>query len=373
MPVNASADGIGMMLRAGTVMGKFEMGGGSPHPHEFHCAPGLEMLGGLGCRFVDAHGKNLFSTKPAGNPAPGNALTQNRRSALGHTILRETKAGRQAFLDCTHFSPEEHRLVKQVVPIVIYTFERAGYDLSKDRVPYTSALALIHGGSGCGARINGNAETSIQGLYAAGICSDGGYIRMGQALPEASVVGAWAGESGAALTKAIPFTQHDPRQAEAFVSKALAPLSVQSTRAVSFGRLHSRLGSLIVNEIDHILNADRLEHALHVVREMRAREVDHLSADSPHELTKVHALKNFIECFEQGLRVLLRRTESRGNVLREDYPVIDNCQWAQFTVFRSEGAGVRIWEEPLPEDRPQAEKAMIPHPFFAQSRSTRTQ
>jgi len=364
MPINASADGIAMMLRAGAILGKFEMGGGSPHPHEFQCAPGLEMLGGLGCKFVDAEGKNLFSMSPNSKPASGNTLTQNRRSALGHNILRETRAARHAYLDCTHFTPEQHRLVKQVVPIVIHTFERAGYDLSKDRVPYSSALALVHGGSGCGARINGKGETSLAGLYAAGICSDGGYIRMGQALPEASVVGAWAGESAAEFTKECAENVLDQRQVESLVAKALAPLNQDAGQKVSFGVLHSKLENFIVKDIDHILNGGRLDHALETVGEIKAREVDRLAAADPHELAKVHALKNFIECFEPAARVVLRRTESRGNVLRDDYPFIDNSQWAKFTVFRKEAESVRIWEEPLPEDRPRVEKAKIPHPFF---------
>ena len=124
-------------------LGPYNGVGGSPHPAEFHCAPGLEMLGGLGCRFVNAQGENILPGKGKEPAASGNAVVQNRRSTLGHAILRETKAGRNVFLDCTHFTPEQHRLVKQVVPILIHTFERAGYNLSKDVVPYSSALTAL--------------------------------------------------------------------------------------------------------------------------------------------------------------------------------------------------------------------------------------
>ncbi len=362
MPVDASADGIAMMLRVGAILGKFEIGGGSPHPHEFQCAPGLEMLGGVGGRFVNAQGENIFSSTSNRSSTSGNALTQTRRSALGHAILRETRAGRNVFLDCTHFLPEQHRLVKQVVPIVIHTFERAGYDLSKDKVPYSSALALIHGGSGSGARINGKGETSIPGLYAAGICSDGSYIRMSQSLPEASVLGAWAGENAAEYVKGCGKSEEDMDQVGGLIEKTLAPLSVG--QGVSFKQIHTKIERLVTEVIDHVLHGKRLEQAVEVVEDLKSKEINRLVASNPHELAKVHALKNFIECFEQSLRVLLRRTESRGNVLREDYPVIDNSRWAQFTVLRKEAQGVRIWEEPIPEDRPQVEKVKIPHPFF---------
>ena len=360
MPMDASGDGIAMMLRVGAILGKFEYGGGSPHPHEFQCAPGLEMLGGLGGKFVNAQGESIFSSKS--NPTSGNTITQTRRSALGHTILRETKAGRNVFLDCTHFSPEQHRLVKQVVPIVVNTFERAGYDLTRDKVPYSSALAVIHGGSGSGARINGKGETSVPGLYAAGICCDGAYIRMSQSLPEASVLGAWAGENAAEYVKGCGKSEEDRDQVGRLIEKTLAPLKIG--QGVSFKQIHSNIERLVTEVIDHVLHGERLKQAAEVVEDLKSKEVNRLVASNPHELAKVHALKNSIECFEQSLRVLLRRTESRGNVLREDFPEIDNTQWAQFTVLRKEALGVRIWEEALPEDRPQVEKVKILHPFF---------
>ena len=153
-------------------------------------------------------------------------------------------------------------------------------------------------------------------------------------------------------------------QAGELLDQALAPLQVES--GITFSHVHSRLERLLTQEIDHVLHGRRLEHALDLIQELKANEMPSLSAKNPHELAKVNALKNFIECLEQGLRVLLRRTESRGNVLREDYPVIDNSQWANFTVFRKEGEWVKVWEEPIPEDTDHIPYEMTKtiHPFF---------
>jgi succinate dehydrogenase/fumarate reductase flavoprotein subunit len=130
MPRDASADGIAMMFRAGAHLGKFEFGGGGLRPVEFHCAPALEMLGGLGCRFVNDRGEDILATGVKQGKYSYEAITRGRRSALGNALVREAVEGRNVYLDATHFTHEQHRLVKQVVPIVITTFERAGYDLS---------------------------------------------------------------------------------------------------------------------------------------------------------------------------------------------------------------------------------------------------
>jgi succinate dehydrogenase/fumarate reductase flavoprotein subunit len=367
MPVDASADGIAMMFRAGAALGKLEFGGGGPHPHEFHCAPGLEMLGGLGCRFVNDRGEDILSTGGRKGRYSHEAVTQARRSVLGNALVREAAAGRQVYLDATHFTHEQHRLVKQVVPIVIHTFERAGYDLSKDVVPYHSTRPATSGVAGGGARINGQCETTVRGLYAAGNCTDGAYISMGQALPGCSVLGAWAGENAALYARGEDRVEVDPAQVDRLQKKALAPLSFDYE--VGYERVHGKLVRLLTEVVGCVLNGRNLEEAIGIVQKVQTEELPHLAARDLHDLAKVNGLKNFAEVLEPALRVLLRRKESRGNILREDYPDTDNIEWAKFTVSARESGGIKIWEEPIPEDKDhlpvQATKTQ--HPFFKEA------
>ena len=67
------------------------------------------------------------------------------------------------------------------------------------------------------------------------------------------------------------------------------------------------------------------------------------------------------------VRVVQRRTESRGNVLREDFPYMDNQDWLTCTFARMGGNGeVDLFEEPIPADEhhrmPDRENVL--HPFF---------
>ena len=361
MPRDASADGIAMMFRAGAHLGKFEFGGGGIQPAEFLCAPALEMLGGLGCRFVNDQGEDIL----ASGKYTHEAVDRARRSALGNALVREAREGRSVYLDATHFTPEQHRLVKQVVPIVITTFERAGYDLGKDVVPYFSALAVSSGIAGGGARINGKWETSIQGLYAAGNCSDGAYISMGQNLAGCSVLGAWAGESAAQFAQGRSETRIDLDQAGDIERRAMNPL--YRNGHVFFADVHGKLEALLTDVIDHVLTSANLEKAIAVTEQIKEEYLPRLSAKDLHDLAKVNGLKNFIEVFEPALRVVLRRKESRGNVLREDYPETDNIEWAKFTVLKKGATGnIEIWEEPVLEDKDHlpVQRSKTRHPFF---------
>jgi len=365
MPINSSADGIAMMLRSGAILGKMEFGGGSLRPSEFYCAPALEMLGGLGCRFVNDQGEDLLSMGGRKGKYEHENVMRGRRSALSNAIVKETNAGRKVYLDATHFTPEQHRLAKQVVPIVIHNFERAGYDLSRDRVPYCSTFAGTSGISGGGARINERCETSLPGLYAAGNSTDGAYISMGQALPGCSVLGAWAGENAADYVKGCEGVMAHPAQVEKLEAEALSPLRLKE--GTTFGAVHQDLQSLLNDVIDHVLNQANLEKGLEEIQRIKAEQLPRIKAGDLHELSKVNGLKNFVAVFEPALRVLLRRRESRGNVLREDCPEIDNVKWAKFTVCRRErNDQIKLWEEPIPEDGDHMpfEKKKSIHPFF---------
>lgn len=365
MPVDASADGIAMMFRAGAALGKFEFGGGGPHPHEFHCAPALEMLGGLGCRFVNDKGEDILSAGNKKGKYSTEEIWQARRSTLGNALVREARAGRQVYLDATHFTHEQHRLVKQVVPIVIHTFERAGYDLSKDVVPYSQTLAATSGVAGGGARINGQCETNVRGLYAAGNCTDGAYISMGQALPGCSVLGVWAGENSAVYAREEDRVRVDPAQVEKLKKRALAPLRLDYE--VGYERVHGELARLLTDVVGYVLDGRNLEGAIRMVQKIQTEEMPHLAARDLHDLAKVNGLKNFAEVLEPALRVLVRRKESRGNVLREDYPETDNIEWAKFTVSKKGAVGnIEIWEEPVPEDADHLpiQRTKTVHPFF---------
>jgi succinate dehydrogenase/fumarate reductase flavoprotein subunit len=190
---------------------------------------------------------------------------------------------------------------------------------------------------------------------------------MGQALPGSSVLGAWAGENAAESVQGCGEAAPNPAQMEKLAGKVLAPL--EREKGLGYHEVHAKIGRLISDVVDHVLVGKNLAGALEAARAIKKEELPRLAAKDPHELAKVNGLKNFVEAFEPALMVLLRRQESRGNVLREDYPEIDNIKWAKFTVCRKEGEEViKIWEEPIPEDEDHlpVQRVKVLHPFFAE-------
>ena len=92
-----------------------------------------------------------------------------------------------------------------------------------------------------------------------------------------------------------------------------------------------------------------------------------MKAGDPHDLAKVLGMRNFLQCMEISVEVVRRRTESRGNVLREDYPYMDNENWLKYTFARMSGNGeLGLFDEPIPEDEHHRipERIKVLHPFF---------
>ena len=356
MPINCTGDGVAAAWRAGAQLSKMEfLAGWGVIPAEFYSAPGLEMGAGLGVRFVNGEGQEI---------AGGDRI---RRYRLAREVIREYGAGRgPIYKDVTRLSPEDLRLYKQVVPIVLNTYERAGYDPSRDPVPFVTMLPFQSGTlGGAGIRVAENGAATIPGLYAAGNTSDGAFMGLAQAL-NLCAVGGWyagqaAGEAAATTAEATP-----PRaQIEQLADQTLAPM--ESAEGAGFAAVRDALEGLYGTDITEVLNAERLEASIARLQDIRHRLARHMTASEPHDLAKVLGMRNFLQCMEISLHVVRRRTESRGNVLREDFPYIDNENWLKYTFARMGGNGaLDLFEEPIPADghHRMPERTKVLHPFF---------
>jgi len=288
------------------------------------------------------------------------------RSSVASAILKEYLEGRGPVgINITHFTPEQRRLLKQVIPIVVGNFESAGYDLAKDTIPYTVGAPAGKGVSGAGARINERGETSLPGLYAAGNCSDGAYICLGQTLYVCGLTGWWAGEA------AVKFVRQEMALAEVNGAQIaekeksyLTPLKIQEP--IAFEEVRDKVADIQLG-LTPTLNGDKLGKALHQLDSIVEQELPRLGAADPRQLARVNALKLSLPIMRLILQIMEHREESRGNIIREDYPHTDNDNWLVHTVIqRASGHETRMWDIPVPEDwwilRPPKGKFL--HPFF---------
>jgi succinate dehydrogenase/fumarate reductase flavoprotein subunit len=340
MPVDLSGDGIAMMLRAGAQLSRLELGGINLNPHNLLCAPGLESLLPSGAKFVDKNGRRFLEDYDA------KRMEMTSRALLYFAVADQKELGNDPSMDLRGIPPERLQLLKGVIPIILSNFEGIGYHITQQPVPYTYQVAGTSGIFGAGARISERGETTIPGLYAAGVCSDMAYLPGGH-LSFCSVTGDWAGEAAGVFASESQTTPLVPEQVEQVINAIQAPLS--RSDGLSYQEVHRRLGELLTEKVGLVLNGERLGAVLDKLLEMRQEEVSRLRARDFHELAKVWGLTHYAQVLEAVLRAYRYRTESRVAFIREDFPVIDNVNWLKMVVVQNQGESLRLWDEPIPE------------------------
>ena len=359
MPLNITSDGVAMQLRAGAVMGNMAVGSKYLQTMEFMCAPGIEHFTTMGTSYFNRLGDDVmkrFSESEA---------EFTRRLSLGQAVALEMLEGNgPVYLDCTKLPPEKIRLLYEIIPIIMNTFEAGGYNISKERVPYLPVLAATYGSShGGGAVVDDECKTSLPGLFAAGASSDGMNISPNLNLSWCMVLGWWAGLHAADYARTAELQGAVEGQVESLAKGATQHLKPEGT---DFNEVHGRAADLL-HELGVILNDEKITRVRQGLLDI-LETYDHVMAKDPHDLVKVLGLRNSIEALTAVLDNLLHRQESRGSVINRDHPETDNEKWLVLTKSIIENGALKIWDEPIPRDqfyvhyRPRTGKAM--HPFF---------
>lgn len=360
MPINLTSDGVAMQLRAGIVMGNMAVGSKYLQTAEFACAPGIEHFTSVGVEWVNKNGESVMKRFRESEQE------FTRRLSLGNAVALEMLQGRgPVYLDCKHLSPDQIRLLWVVIPIIMNTFERAGYDITEERIPYLPVLPATYGSShGGGAVVDENCMTSTPGLFAAGASSDGMNITPNLNLSWCMVLGWWAGEHGANYAKQAESNGIRNEQVEELSKKILRYLK---TDGIEFDVVQDRL-VMALNELGIVLKDEKLSRVKKTLLEI-SRDFDKVKANDPHNLVKVLGLKNSLEVLPAVLDYLLHRKESRGSVINSDHPETDNENWLTLTKSRLDHQGnLKIWDEPIPREIYYRHYKPTPgrnsHPFF---------
>ncbi len=274
---------------------------------------------------------------------------QTERWLLTAATLKELREGRGPIgLDMTHFTPEQVRLVKTAVPLVIARVEAAGKDITRDKLEYTVwTYPVLMTGEG-GAKVNEKGETSIEGLYAAGDDSDNAGSSVG-ALPGGAVTGAWAGENAAGYAARSPGPEVVDQQARQLKEKTLRPLTIQ--KGIPYDDAWKKAEVIAREGIGLVKSEHRLKQTMADIARFQAEDAPRLIAADPSGLAKVITLCNFLEVAGAVCATGIHRTETRGSSIREDYPETDNINWLKDIITRKTDSGFDTRHDPLPVDR----------------------
>jgi len=322
-PPVATGDGVALAYHAGARLADLEFVQFHPTALKRPDAPRFlisEALRGEGARLVNARG-DAFMTRyhESGDLAP--------RDVVARSIVREVeRVGGDVFLTLSHLDAE---YVHERFPTIAKMVSRVGLDLARDPIPVGPAAHYIMGG----IDTDEWARTSVAGLFAAGevACTGvhGANRLASNSLLEGLVFGARAAIAmqQTPIAAALKPDRLEAASIEAATSSALRPAS--SLENADVRELMWRFAGLFRTRTGLLEAVERLDRVYAIERDrVRAKSTD---GDAWRHLNLVTVAKLIAQA-------ALRREESRGGHLREDFPNRDDGHWQVHVVDRR-GAG----------------------------------
>ncbi len=260
------------------------------------------------------------------------------RDRLSRSIMKEILDGRSisngVLLDLSTIKEADLKRVTSFLPSM-----KNGY---KDGLIVSPTAHFTMGG----IVINEEAETTVQGLFAAGeICSGvhGANRLGGNALAEVFVLGVVAGENAAKTALKVKRPKF-PEKELLKEERRIEASYFNGHRDTKDLRLS--LKEIMWGNVGIIRNKKGMERALNTIKELNSCVPD-LYVRDRSALIKSLELKNMLLISEMVCRAALVRKESRGAHYREDYPKEDNDNWLKNIFIRKEGSGMKLEVVPI--------------------------
>jgi|FaiFalDrversion3_1042247.scaffolds.fasta_scaffold00328_3 succinate dehydrogenase/fumarate reductase flavoprotein subunit len=349
--VHCSGDGHAMALRVGAEMAGMEFSqfaAWSYFNRQFF-TPGQAKIQGIGARFVNARGEEFM---PRYDPVWGNmaGLFQIARG-----IATENLEGRgPCYVDMRHCSNEDIATLYMVAPSVERAFREFHVNPKTDLLR-VDPFVVIGTMSGNGIRIDLQAQSSVEGLFAVGICTNLPIMMTGISGSSPStfsnVSGYRAGEAAAKMAaKMSSLPVHGPQVRDLF-GQFFAPLNRRgqvrpSDIWMAIGEAIARASFALFKNESHI-GETRDE-----IQTIRRTLLPRVTAPDMHEVVKANEVRNYLQIAEVVCEAMLARKESRGELIRIDYPFTDNNDWLKWVIIKQtdpDSVNISFWH--LPYDR----------------------
>ena len=334
-----TGDAQAMAYRAGAALANMESVEATLTPKGFS-TQGLNALVSLGAYFVNKRGERfMFRYDKKGENA--------RRAVLADAVINEYLLGNgPVYLDCRHLPQEMLDRMEYTLQVDRYTlpafYKQKGVNFREELVEISvSELSIRRSGvyfRGSGLAVDINAETSVEGLFAAGDCAT-----VSGGISGAAVLGHIAGEGVVtrirAASGALPGI--DPRAIESI--RAQAADHLKQGGGPSWRQFEDETRQTVTDYIGVRRTENGLRLALDTLHALAKREPQ-LAADDLHGLMRVHESKNIRQNAEIMAVASLARRETRTGSAhwRLDYPKPDEENWRKFVIVERGADGPQV-------------------------------
>jgi len=325
-PGNAG-DGYAMAYRAGADLAGFEYVQYWTEVKELNTPLGKYYLDKLGVKDIDASGKEIVDSDDP--------------EYLVRLLL---SGGGPVYERFSHLPEETLKKIEQIIfsserklPILSF-FKERGLDIRRDLIEYDFEDFCLCGGHGAsGVKIDSNAMTSLQGLYAAG---DVAYVPW-QMLTGAFVFGDIAGQSAANYAKTCGGSETNWDFVRKEEKKVFSPMN--RSHGIKPSIFEFKLRRVITQYLAPPRNEAKLKTALRWIKRFKTEDINQLKADDWHELGRAIEAEFILDCAEMNARSALERKETRWDVhdYRSDYPERDDKNWLKHVLIRIDP---KTWE-----------------------------
>lgn len=230
-------------------------------------------------------------------------------------------------------------------------FALAKFDMDPKKVAFEVGPAAHYWNGGI--KVNGNGETTVPGLFAAGEVQGGtmGANRLsGNAVTECVVFGALAGGSAARFALNAPPPEIDEQQVTGYQEQITTPLTKKDGADIYQAR--RKLQEVAFKYAGPIRDESGLKKCLAEVAKIKQEVLPNQTTRNKgkvHNREWVMALENLAmtQVLEIVASASLMRQESRGAMYRLDYPETDNRDWLKNIFVKDIDGKVNLEAKPV--------------------------
>lgn len=256
------------------------------------------------------------------------------------------------YVDCSRASEEEIKYVEWALSNegkcnqLLRHLKEEGVDLSKDKLELGLGSREIGNLAASGLLVDGNMQTEIGGLYAAG--DEIGGVPFG-ASSAAFTTGWRAGEMAskyALSARGMPDLRDEAIEAlQAMRSEMLAPGD-----GYTWSEVEDALQNVMDAYCGDVKTGALLQRGLERIGFIREQPI---RVSNPHELSRALEVKSLLDNAEMIVRAALAREETRRypcGFFRKDFPEQDDKNWFAFSSIRARGGEYTVSRLPLTPD-----------------------